>query len=152
MHGLDSHHVWHLIDNNLTIATSELVRPIDAATLPVGPVQIIAQQSETEQMRQIVGDDLAPIGTVHIGHLDFIGLRVAPIDLLALVVQGDAVWPKDILGNKQHALATVEIAALDLGPLLAPIGPEHPAMLGRDRDRSRLGQIFVYQHTPIFSI
>lgn len=95
-------------------------------------------------MRQIISNDLAPIGTIHVGHLDPIGLCVAPVDLLTLQIQGDAVRPNDVFGDQQHALATVEITALDFRPLLIPIGPKHPAERRCDCDRSWLEQIFVH--------
>lgn len=48
MHSLDSHYIGHLVNNSFTIATGELMRPINAAALPVSPVQIITQQAETK--------------------------------------------------------------------------------------------------------
>lgn len=152
VHGLDSHHIGHLIDDDLAIAASELVRPVNTASLPVTPVEIITYQTQTEWMRQIIGDNLASIAAIHIGHFDLVGFGIAPVELHTFEIQSNIVWPDDVLSDQQLAFAPIKIAALDLRPFLIPIGPEHPAELMRDRDSPRFNQIFIYHHPPISTI
>jgi hypothetical protein len=78
-------------------------------------------------------------------NLDLVGLGVAPINLLPFKVQSNAVRPDDVLGDQQRSLAAVQVAPLDLRPLVVPVGPEHPAELERECNGSWLAQVFVDQ-------
>lgn len=89
-------------------------------------------------MGQIVSDDLAAIGTVHVGYLDLVGLGVAPVNFPTFEVQSDAVRPDDVFGDEGDSFGAIKIAALDLRPLFVPIRPEHQAVLGCHRDCPRL--------------
>lgn len=43
--------------------------PLDAAHLPIGPVDEVAQQGEAEQVRQVVVQQSLPVGAIGIDHL-----------------------------------------------------------------------------------
>lgn len=66
--GLQTHQIWQLVDDGLP-SGGDLVDPLDAAHLPVGPVDEVAQQGEAEQVRQVVVQQSLSVGAVHVDHL-----------------------------------------------------------------------------------
>ena len=49
--------------------------------VPVGPVEVVAEEGEAEGVRHHVGEDNAPVAAVVVAHLDPVRLGVAPVDL-----------------------------------------------------------------------
>ncbi|PWA19926.1 hypothetical protein CCH79_00016577 [Gambusia affinis] len=59
-----------LIDDDLSYGGG-FVDPLNAAALPVGPVDVFTQQSKAEDMRQLVLQQSLPVTAIHIDHLRF---------------------------------------------------------------------------------
>ena len=77
--GFEAHQVGQLVDDDLALDAGPLVDALDASVLPVGPVQVVAEQRETEDVRHTLAEDLAPVAAVHVGHLDLVRFGVAPV-------------------------------------------------------------------------
>lgn len=68
--GLQSHEVGQLVYDDLPFCTS-FVYSFDAPPLPVGPVNIVAQQGEPEYVRDFVFHQHSPPSAVSIHDLQF---------------------------------------------------------------------------------
>lgn len=66
--GLQAHEVGQLVDDELPLGGA-FVDALDAAALPVGPVDEVAQQSETEDVRKFVLHQHPSPRPVHVHHL-----------------------------------------------------------------------------------
>lgn len=66
--GLQAHQVGQLVDDELSLGGA-FVDALDAAALPVGPVDEVAQQSETEDVRKFVLHQHPSPRPVHVHHL-----------------------------------------------------------------------------------
>lgn len=81
--GLEAHEVRQLIDDELALGRA-LVHPLDAAPLPVGPVDEVAQQSETEDVWQLVLHQDPAARPIHVHHLqgerEWLTFRTRPLE------------------------------------------------------------------------
>lgn len=84
--GLQAHQVWQLVDDGFP-SGGDFVDPLDAAHLPVGPVDEVAQQGEAEQVRQVVVQQSLPVGAVGVDHLSSEERRQRPKPSVSLAVQ-----------------------------------------------------------------
>ena len=75
----------------------EFVGSLYDLLVPVGPVEVVAEQGEAEGVRDGVIDDDAPVAAVGVGDLDAVHLGVAPVEHVLLHVKGQAVGPGDVL-------------------------------------------------------
>lgn len=66
--GLEAHEVRQLVDDDLALGRV-LVDALDAAPLPVRPVDVIPQQSEAEDVWQLVLQQSHPPRAVNVDHL-----------------------------------------------------------------------------------
>lgn len=66
--GLETHKVRQLIDDYLSDGVG-LVDPLDAPSLPVRPVDVVAQQREAKDVGKLVLQQGHPVGAVHVNHL-----------------------------------------------------------------------------------
>lgn len=66
--GLEAHEVGQLVDDELSLRGA-FVDAFDAAALPVGPVDEVAQQSEAEDVRKFVLHQHPSARPVHVHHL-----------------------------------------------------------------------------------
>lgn len=66
--GLQSHEVRQLVYDELSLRGA-FVDPLDAAALPVGPVDEVSQQSEAEDVRKFVLHQNPSARPVHVHHL-----------------------------------------------------------------------------------
>ena len=72
--GLEAHQVGQLVDDDLPRGRG-LVHPLNAAPLPVGPVDVVAQQREAKDMGQLVLQQGQSVAPVHIDDLEGDGGR-----------------------------------------------------------------------------
>lgn len=68
VHGLEPHQVRQLVDDDVP-AGLDLVHTLNAAPLPVGPVDEVPQQREPENVRELVLQQRPPLGPVDVDHL-----------------------------------------------------------------------------------
>ena len=66
--GLEPHQVGQLVDDDVP-AGLDLVYTLDAAPLPVGPVDEVPQQREPENVRELVLQERPPLGPIDVDHL-----------------------------------------------------------------------------------
>lgn len=66
--GLEAHEVGQLIDDEFALGGA-FVDALDAAALPISPVDEVAQQREAEDMRQFVLHQHLSARPVHVHHL-----------------------------------------------------------------------------------
>lgn len=66
--GLDSHEVRQLVDDHLALQ-AVFVHALDAAPLPVRPVDVVSQQREAKDVRQVIVHQHPPARSVHLHHL-----------------------------------------------------------------------------------
>lgn len=66
--GLQAHEVGQLVDDDLPLCGA-FVDALDAAALPVRPVDVVSQQREAEDVRELVLHQNPPPGAVHVHHL-----------------------------------------------------------------------------------
>ena len=68
IHGLEPHQVGQLVDDDVP-ARLDLVHALDAAPLPVGPVDEVPQQREPENVGELVLQERPPLCPVDVDHL-----------------------------------------------------------------------------------
>lgn len=66
--GFEAHQVGQLVDDELALGGA-FVDALDAATLPVRPVDVVAQQREAEDVREFVLHQHTSTCPVHVHHL-----------------------------------------------------------------------------------
>lgn len=81
---LQPHQVWQLVDDDFSHSCS-FVNPLNASSLPVSPVDVIPQESETKDMRQLVLQQSLSARPIHTDHLRHTGRRGDKNKLLALL-------------------------------------------------------------------
>lgn len=68
IHGFEPHQVGQLVNDDVP-AGLDLVYPLNAAALPVSPVDKIPQQREPENVRELVLQEGPPLRPIDIDHL-----------------------------------------------------------------------------------
>ncbi len=66
--GLDPHEVRQLVYDHLALQ-AVFVHALDAAPLPVRPVDVVSQQREAKDVRQVLVHQHPPTRSVHLHHL-----------------------------------------------------------------------------------
>ena len=89
------------------VSSVEFVRLDDGLELPVGPIHVILEHGEGEDVRQVRGKDDASIASFQIGHHEKVLPRVAPKQMLGDVTDGQGVGPTNVLRHDVRAVCSV---------------------------------------------
>lgn len=99
VNSLDTHQVLVVDEKNSIVFAGQLVGAFYRVLLPVGPVDVIAENAEAERMVETFFDDHPSPGTVCVDHLDLVAFGIAEVQVLKVDVDRDAVGPADLIGN-----------------------------------------------------
>ena len=130
---------------------AELVRALHALVLPVGPVDVLLEERQREDVRQPALDHVVPVGAGERRDGDVVEPRVRPEEQVGDVVDRERVRPADVVVDDRPPLAAVHADAADVR-VVAPVGVEEPAAVRVDGDRARLLQAAVDQHEPVAAV
>ena len=100
---------------------SILVDLLESLLRPVSPVDVRSDLRQIEWINVRGLEDNSPVGAVLAAALDALGLRIAPADLLTLMVVVDAVRHAQIGADENFSLCAVHVRALNSWRLAVPI-------------------------------
>ena len=109
-----------------SIRPRKFMRPFYALVLPIGPIQILAEQRQREYVRQLFLDHVVFVIAVQIGERDIIEASVGPVDVICEVVDREGVRPAEVVGDDRSTRAAVHPEAPDVG-IVAPVRVEDEA-------------------------
>lgn len=93
---VDIHGKVELIANDLLVFASEFVGTVDALGVPVGPVEAVLENCDSEGMGKALTDDGLAVASIQVGSLDDVMLGVHPVNATAGVIDGEAVGPEKV--------------------------------------------------------
>lgn len=86
------------VSQNRDVRARELLRLADGFQVPVGPVHVVVENSNGENMWHLhTGQNYATVVTFQVREGDVIEMRVGPVDLVSEVVDGQSVWPGNVV-------------------------------------------------------
>ena len=83
------------------------VRPDDGLELPIGPVDVVLEHGEGEDVRQVGGDDDAAVAPLQVRHHEEVFARVAPKQMLGDVADGEGVGPTHVFRHDVGAIRSI---------------------------------------------
>ena len=87
MEHLDAHRLVNGVGDVASRAAGPPVGPLDALVLPVGPVDVVLERRDAEDVRKVeISEQVADAGGIEIGYSDVVELRVGPDYLVSHVV------------------------------------------------------------------
>lgn len=86
------------IANRMHIFSSELVSSDDRFEIPIGPIEIIVEHSQRENMRNFrARQNNVTMTSLKIGKCDVIQMSVSPVESIGEVVNRQCIWPCNVL-------------------------------------------------------
>ena len=80
-----------------SVQSTKLVGPLYTFVLPVCPVDEVLEYRHGEYMRQVLPYHVLNILTIQVCECDVIQSGIGPEDFLSVIIDGERVWPAEVL-------------------------------------------------------